>query len=121
MNNGLLFPTAYREFLNIGGEFSSLPLNNAGRNAEKLVLKYRQALQHRKVYITRPIAILHTFEGQCGTLIYLDGGDNPQPWLFSIHQDYDSDEGEIIWPSPFATFQSMIEQLVYISENDLSI
>ncbi|WES96647.1 SMI1/KNR4 family protein [Chryseobacterium arthrosphaerae] len=121
MNNGIPFPKAYREYLSIGGAFSSLSLNDSGNNAGKLAAKYKQALQMRKVDISRPIAIMDTFEGQCGTFIYLDNGDNPQPWLFSIHEDYDSDEGKILWPSPFKTLQDMIEQLVYTSENDLSI
>ncbi|UEQ75345.1 SMI1/KNR4 family protein [Chryseobacterium arthrosphaerae] len=121
MNNGIPFPKAYREFLSIGGVCSSISLIDSGNNAGKLVAKYKQALQKRNVDISRPMAIMDTFEGQCGTFIYLDSGDNPQPWLFSIHEDYDSDKGEVIWASPFKTLQDMIEQLVYLSENNLSI
>ncbi|SHL41080.1 hypothetical protein [Chryseobacterium polytrichastri] len=121
MNNGNSFPKVYKEFLNIGGEFSCISLNHVGKNAGKLVIKYKEALRTRNVDIVRPIAILNTFEGQCGVFIFLDNEDNSQPWNFSIHKDYDNDEGEIIWKSPFKTLADMIDELVYISENNLSV
>ncbi|UKB79460.1 hypothetical protein [Chryseobacterium sp. MEBOG07] len=121
MNGGSPFPKVYKEFLFIGGEFSCISLNHVGKNAGKLVIKYKQALQKRKSGIARPIAILNTLEGQCGTFIYLDSGDNPQPWLFSINEDYDSDNGEVIWKSPFKTLKDMIDELVDISERNLAI
>lgn len=121
MNNGNPFPKVYKEFLIIGGEFSCISLNHVGKNAGKLVIKYKEALRTRNVDIVRPIAILNTFEGQCGVFIFLDNEDNSQPWNFSIHKDYDNDEGEIIWKSPFKTLADMIDELVYISENNLSV
>ena len=121
MNGGIPFPKVYKEFLHIGGEFSCISLNHVGKNAGKLVTKYKQALQKRKSGIARPIAIIDTLEGQCGTFIFLDSGDNPQPWLFSINEDYDSDHGEIIWKSPFKTLKDMIDELVDVSEKNLSI
>lgn len=121
MNNGNPFPKVYSEFLSIGGEFSCISLNHVGKNAGKLVIKYKEALRARNVDIVRPIAILNTFEGQCGVFIFLDDEDNPQPWNFSIQKDYDNDEGEIIWKSPFKTLADMIDELVYISENNLSV
>lgn len=122
MNGGIPFPKAYKELLTLGGSFSGISLlNYTGQQAGKVALKYKQVLQKRGVVIVRPIAVIDTLEGQCGTFIYLDDGDNPEPWIFSIHEDYDSDEGEIIWKSPFATFKEMVDELVRMAENNLQI
>lgn len=113
MNGGIPFPKTYKELLILGGSYSGISLlNYTGQQAGKIAVKYRQALEKRGVEVTRPIAVIDTYEGKCGTFIYLDDGDNPQPWLFSIHEDYDSDEGEIIWKSNFETFQEMIDTII---------
>lgn len=121
LNGGNPFPKTYKEFLGIGGAYSGIAIDHNGKHAPGIVLKYRQALQKRGISISRPIAVIDTREGQCGIFIYLDEEENPQPWLFSLHEAYDSDDGEIIWPSPFKTFKDMIEELVYCAENDLPV
>lgn len=121
MNNGLPFPKAYREFLFLGGEFSTIQLNHYGKITPKGTEKFRIGLKKRKVNMVRPFAILDVLDGQCGTFIYLDEGDNPRPRNCSLHEAYDSDDDEIIWNTPFKTFSEMIDKDVYLAENNLGV
>lgn len=120
MNNGLPFPKAYREFLFLGGEYATIQISNYGRNTPKGTEYYRNGLKKRKVNITRPFAVVDLFE-ECGTFIYLDEGDNPQPKNCSLHKAYDSDDDEIIWNTPYKTFSEMIDELIYLAENNLVV
>ena len=121
MNNGLFFPKAYREFLFLGGEFATLELNDYGKNTPKGTDFFRNGLKKRKINMVRPFAILDVLDGECGTFIYLDEGDNPRPRNCSLHEAYDSDDDEIIWNTPFKTFSEMIDKDVYLAENNLGV
>jgi restriction endonuclease S subunit len=121
MNNGKTFPKAYREFLFLGGEFSTIQLNHYGKHTPKGTEKFRQGLKKRKINMVRPFAMISVLDGECGTFIYLDEGDNPKPYNCSIDKAYDSDDDEIIWDSPFNTFSQMIDEHIYLAENNLGV
>jgi hypothetical protein len=121
MNNGLPFPKAYKEFLFLGGEFSTIQLNHYGKKTPKGTEFFRSGLKKRKINMVRPFAILNVLDGESGTFIYLDEGDNPRPKNCSLHEAYDSDDDEIIWNTPYKTFSEMIDKRVYLAENNLGI
>jgi hypothetical protein len=96
-------------------------MNDFGKNTPKGTEKFRQGLKKRKINITRPFAIIHVLDGEFGVFIYLDEGDNPVPHNCSLDKAYDSDDDEIIWDSPFKTFTDMINELIYLAENNLVV
>lgn len=121
MNNGLPFPQAYREYLFLGGGFATIQLNGYGKSTPKGTTFFRDGLKKRKINMIRPFAVLDVLDGECGTFIYLDAGDDPRPQNCSLHQAYDSDEDEIIWNTPYKTFSEMIDKRVYLAENNLVV
>ncbi|PVV54902.1 hypothetical protein [Chryseobacterium sp. HMWF035] len=58
MNNSLPFLKAYREFLFLGGKFSTIQLNHYGKNTPKRTDFFRKGLKKRKINIVRPFAVL---------------------------------------------------------------
>lgn len=121
LNDGNSLPQAYKEFLFIGGKFNSIQLDDYKENYLKAVEYYKEKAAKRGVIISRPIAIIDNLDGALFSFIYLDEGDNPQPWSLSTSKGYDTDEGEILYKMPFKTFKDLVEKLVYLSENGLSV
>ncbi|SHI41703.1 SMI1/KNR4 family protein [Flavobacterium terrae] len=121
LNNGNSLPQAYKEFLAIGGKFNSIQLDDYKENYLKAVEYYKEKAAKRRIVISRPIAIIHNLDGALFSFIYLDEGDNPQPWNLSTSKGYDTDDGEILYKMPFKTFKDLVEKLVYLSENGLSV
>lgn len=109
LNEAKPFPQTLREYLYIGGDFNCISMNEGGKNIPKASLYFRAELGKRGFDISRPIVMVHIFEGKCGTFIYLDEGDDPKPWNCSISPAYDTDEGEMIWDAPYDSFSQMID------------
>ncbi|MCH2233150.1 MAG: hypothetical protein MK078_02770 [Crocinitomicaceae bacterium] len=67
------------------------------------------------INIARPIATFNQLDDYSFASIYLDEGDDPQPWNCSTHSAYNSDD-EIIWKTPFKSFfepvNTMVEQTI---------
>ncbi len=69
-------------------------------------------MKERGIEITRPFIIFDELDGETFSFIYLDEGDNPQPWNCSVDEAYDSDEGEQIYKMISKSFSQYIEKRV---------
>jgi len=112
-NNGIMFPKAFREYIYIGGKYNSIGLDDGlDGNFIGLMEYYGKRMQKRSIQLDRPYIIFDNFEGESFMFIYLDEGDDPQPWNVSVDEAYDTDEGEIIWKVPYPSFSDLINTLV---------
>lgn len=112
-NQGNPFPKAFREYLFIGGKFNSLGIQDGtDGNIKGLHEFYKEKMKQRGVSIERPFLIFDNFEGESFMFIYLDEGNDPQPWNFSVNEDYDDEDNGYLWKTPFGSFSEMIDYLV---------
>jgi hypothetical protein len=121
LNNGNPLPLAYKEYLFIGGMMNRIKLDDYREHYLEAVKFYKEKAAKRGIIINRPIAIIDNLDGALFSFIYLDEGDNPQPWSLSTSEGYDTDDGEALYKMPFSTFKDLVEKLVYLSENGLSV
>lgn len=113
LNEESSFPKVFREFLFIGGKYDGLGINGPIDGAyDRMTKKGNLLMQERGIQVNRPFIIYHSFEGKVFSFIYLDEGDDPQPWNLSVDKADDTDDGEHIWKTPFATFSEKINYLV---------
>lgn len=117
LNNGKIFPRAFREYLFLGGEFNNLGFDchGIGFCKEKWVKMkeyYEEEMPKYKVSLNRPYVILHSLDGVCFMFIYLDEGDDPQVYNFGVHPDYRDDNGDVIFFAKKQTFSELINRLV---------
>ncbi len=123
VNGGKKLPKVLREYAYIGGK-----TNRIGFNApisKKLYRCLDERLAKRGVKIERPYFVFTANnEGTVYTFIYLDEGDDPQPWNASVDVGYDDDEedgpSQIIWRCPYKSLSEMINRLVNSALNGLS-
>jgi hypothetical protein len=121
LNEGNPMPKAFEEFLFIGGKYTALPLDIDFRSIKGCSVYLKKEMAKRGVKIDRPIAVFHCLDLSFFVFIYLDEGDNPLPWNCSTSEDYDSDEGEKIWKSPFKTFKEDIDEMVELAVKGLGL
>ena len=122
LNNGEQFPIAFKEYLTIGGDNNGLPLE-LGINYDAYYLSttyIKKRLMERGTNINRPIAVFCSYE-DCYSFIYLDEGNNPQPWNCSVSPNYDNDDGKMIWKMPFNSFKELIDDMVYRAIKGLNV
>jgi hypothetical protein len=122
LNNTTPFPKCFKEYLEIGGDYNGLPLEG-GVSYEfyHLASKHvKKELAKRGTVIKRPITVFSSYE-DCYSFIYLDEGDNPQPWNCSISSQYDYDDDIMVWKMPFDSFKELIDALVYRAVRGLGI
>ncbi len=112
LGEGKQFPKAFREYLFLMGNYAPLDIGISDEWLVKGSIVIKEDLKKRGKEITRPIVIISSLDGRCYGIIYLDEGDDPQPWNCSINKAYDSDDGEIIWKMPFSKFSEMINDSV---------
>lgn len=114
LNNGEQFPKAFREYLYIGGKYDAIGFEGPVEGVfDKMTKGYKTLFnKNRSIKIQRPIVIFDVFEDEGFMFIYLDEGDDPQPWNSSLLEDYDSEDGEMIWKVPHPTFSDMVNTLV---------
>jgi len=112
LNNGIPLPKAMQEYLFIGGEYNAIGLNAGRKIYKKMRDVFNERFAERGMSIDRPFMLFDNLDGEAFSFIYLDEGDDPQPYNVSVHSEYDSDDGEAIWPEPFKTFSELIETLV---------
>ena len=115
LNAGNPMPKAFEEFLYIGGKVTGLPLDIEFRTIKGWSEYVKEEMPKRGVKMDRPIAVFDQLEGCCFVCIYLDEGDNPVPWNCSTDPEFDSDEGERVWKSPFKTFKELIDEMVKLA------
>ena len=119
-NQGNPFPKAFREFLFIGGRYDAIGINSSiDGNYKGLHQYYEEGMAKRGLKFNRPFMVFHDLEGGCGLFIYLDEGDDPQPYICSVSEGYDSDDDEKIWKSGYSTFKELIDDLVNSALNGL--
>jgi len=135
MNNGKPFPKALREFLFIGGRSGQLAINTP-YNYKKLREYFDKEIRKRGETITQPYFVFGSDnDGKSFFFIYLNEGDDPQPWIGSIAEGYDNDiwedededpenwkfiKSEAIWKMPFKTFSAFIDKGVFLAINMLT-
>lgn len=117
LNNGIPFPKALREYLFLGGEFNSLGFDHEGigqDGSEWIALKkyYEKEMRKNNLSINRPYVVLDSYDGAIFSFIYLDEGDDPRPYNFSVSESYKGSNGETIYPFPEKTFSQLINRLV---------
>ena len=109
MNSQNEFPKTLREFLAIGGKFDSIGFDGTSTGSHDLIhTHYKAKALARGIKLRRPFFIITILDGKCFTFVYLDEGDNPQPWNCSIDEGYDSDENEQLWKTPYNTLSELI-------------
>ncbi len=111
-NEGENLPKSLKEYLFISGKFCPLGFDVVDGDYIGLREYYDKRLAERGIEMERPFMIFDNFEGDSFMFIYLDEGDDPQPWNCSVHEDYDSEEGEMIWKVPHPTFSDLVNTLV---------
>ncbi|WP_459211419.1 hypothetical protein [Aquimarina rhabdastrellae] len=112
LGEGKQFPKAFREYLFLMGNYAPLDIGISDEWLVKASIMLKDDLKERGIEMTRPIVIVKELYSKIFGIIYLDEGDDPQPWNCSIDKGYDSDDGEIIWKMPFSTFGEMIKAFV---------
>jgi len=120
INNGTPFPKAFREYLYIGGHKNGLPISYPYKAMYPSVSTLREKLAKRGVKFDRPFVIIDKHELSY-SFIYLDDGDDPQPWNCSVDKAYDSDDGEIIWKAPFENFSKSIKVMTDLAIEGLGL
>ncbi len=112
LGEGKQFPKAFREYLFLMGNYAPLDIGISDEWLVKASIMLKDDLKERGEEITRPVVIISELDSRSFGFIYLDEGDDPQPWNSSISKAYDSDDGEIIWKMPFSKFSEMINDSV---------
>jgi len=91
MNKGKPFPKALREFLFIGGVSNKLGINTP-KNFKTFRDSFDKEIRKRGEDITQPYFVFdNDNDGKTFGIIYLNEGDDPQPWNASISEGYDND------------------------------
>jgi len=91
INDGNPFPKAYREYLYLGGDYNSLGLSIAFEDSESWedipAIKRVAEIEMKKegLSIDRSYIILHYYDDDNFIFIYLDEGDNPQPYAMVLN------------------------------------
>ncbi len=117
LNNGNPFPKAFREYLFIGGEMSCLPLDMKYSWMERETKAAKKGLlENRGIQLDRPIVVYNQLDYEQYTFIYLDEGDNPQPW-----HCYVVDDEQTFWKGPFPTFKDNIDKMVELALKGLGL
>lgn len=126
-NKGKHFPKAFREFLFIGGNYNAIGFNTSLGNFKAERDYFDKKIRERGIVISRPYMVFHgNDEGTVSTFIYLDEGDDPQPWNGSLKESYDFEiwnnetdpmkkdviRTEILWKQPSASFSILVNRLV---------
>lgn len=121
LNQGKPFPLVFREYLYLGGDFDTIGFNGPIDGLyDKMTKGYRLRLKERRnINLDRPIIVFDSFEGESFMFIYLDEGDDPQPWNASLDKAYDTDEGKKIWKVPHPSFSDLVNTLVDRALNGL--
>ena len=119
LNNGNSFPKALKEYLYLGGDYNPLGFDSEGIGYDEgknqylaLIEFYEKKMKQKGVSINKPYFILSSLHGECFTFIYLDEGDDPQPYNFGVDEDYRSENGEIIFNTPQNSFSELVDVLV---------
>ncbi|AYN00628.1 hypothetical protein [Chryseobacterium sp. 3008163] len=74
MNNGLPFPKAYREFLFLGGEFSTIQLNHYGKKTPKGTEFFKSGLKKEKlIWFARLPYLMYWMENVEHLFIWMRG------------------------------------------------
>ncbi len=105
-------PKVFKEYLWLGGERNGLGFNIGFKNYKGNSKFYQKKMKERGIEIRRPFIIFDSLDGATFAFIYLDEGDNPQPWNCSVDEAYDSDEGEQIYKMISKSFSQYIEKRV---------
>jgi hypothetical protein len=112
-NNGAKFPGSFREYLFLGGKFDTLGFNGpVNGNYEGFMKHFALKLKERNMEIKRPHIVFHHLDGESFGLIYLDEGDDPQPWNISVNEAYNHDDGSTMWKAPYPSFSDLVTTLV---------
>lgn len=134
-NQGNLFPKAFREFLFIGGNYTAISLGFVNGNFKGERDYFDREIRKRGIEIKRPYMVFTSNDdGTIWSFIYLDEGDDPQPWSGSIKESYDNEiwnddpdpdkweiiKTEAIWEMPFKSFSELIDKAVYLALNKLT-
>jgi hypothetical protein len=121
LNNGMVFPAALREFLFLGGASNNIGLDCPLYGQwERFNLGTKKIIDNLGLLPLRPVFLYERWE-EVVSFIYLDEGDDPQPWNLALDEDYYYDvierdaSGNIIsekelkvWKQPYKTFSEMI-------------
>lgn len=109
LNQGNHFPKVFREYLFIGGKYNALGFND-GINGNFIGLRkfYDKKLKEYNISINRPFIIFHNHEGEVFSFIYLDEGDNPQPWNCTLKHDNNNK----ILKTPFSSFSNLVNDFL---------
>ncbi len=109
LNKGNSLPKVFKEYLWLGGNLNTIGLNGSQGKYIENIQYFQEKMKKRGVKITRPFIIFDSLDGATFAFIYLDEGDNPQPWNCSVRKAYDSDEGEQLWKTGYKTFKDYID------------
>lgn len=119
INNGNEFPKSFREYLFLGGSYDALGFNTIGPfdNHEEqftdMKIYFDKKLEDADIKMERPFVIFDHLDGECFMFIYLDEGDDPQPWNLGVHPDYRDEDGSIIFEvTNMKTFSQLINDMV---------
>ncbi|MGB0881099.1 MAG: hypothetical protein ACPGTO_11095, partial [Polaribacter sp.] len=77
------------------------------RNMESETKRCIQGLRDRGLIMDRPIIVYNQLDSEQYSFIYLDEGDNPQPWICFI-----VDDEETIWKASFPSFRDLVDGAV---------
>jgi len=134
-NQGNPFPKAFREYLFIGGDYNAISFNDSKGNFKAEHDSFDHDIRKRGIEIKRPYMVFTgNDDGTIASFIYLDEGDDPQPWNGSIKESYDNEiwnddpdpdkweiiKTEAIWKMPFKSFSELIDKAVYLALNKLT-
>ena len=117
LNNGNSFPKALKEYLYLAGEYNTLGFDTQGigyGGNEYLAMMefYEKKMKQKGLKMEKPYLILHSHDGECFLFLYLDEGDDPQPYNFGVDEGYRSENGEIIFKTPQNSFSELVDVLV---------
>ncbi|MGB3592029.1 MAG: hypothetical protein WBA16_10135 [Nonlabens sp.] len=132
LNGGNPLPQAFREYLFLGGAWNNIGMDSPEYGRYEGFNEYwKKKMAARGLMPERPI-ILYALWEEVGTFIYLDEGDDPQPWNFSLDDDYNDDiivrdangniisEREVkIWKQPYKSFSDAVNKKAYRAANGL--
>ena len=116
-NKGGAFPIAFREYLFLGGEMSTLGLD-IGNGYKWMQEAAKEGLELYEVSIDRPFFVIHQIDN-CAqfAFFYLDEKeDNPK--IYNCYVPYEEDGFEFIEPIFQEGFAELIDDFVYKAKVD---